>query len=388
MLSSKRSYFSLDDDVRYINGAYMSPLLNEALEIGESALRLKTKPYHFRMHHFFEDVVELKQSYARLLNVSDWNNISIIPSVSYGMANAAQAINPDRGTKIVMPAEQFPSNYYIWEDYARQHNLQLDIIASPKTSNRTIRWNQAIIDAIDNDTLLVAISHTHWADGTLFDLKEIRRKLDQHDAYLIIDGTQSIGALPFDQAEIRADIIVASSYKWLMGPYAIGMAYYSDELCQGRPIEQSWINRMNSDDFAGLVNYQPQYKPKAHRYDMGEAPSFINVPMAKCGVNQLIEWQPQGIQGYCEHIGGEAFESLESYGFGVSDKAHRAHHLIGIQIMDDVDLSLIQEFLEKEGFVLSYRGKNIRVSPNVYNTKSEMDALASALIEGVKIQRK
>ena len=304
------------------------------------------------------------------------------------MANAARAIDSRRGRKIILPAEQFPSNYYIWHDYAKEHDLQLHVVDPLDSTDKAERWNQEIIDAIDHDTLLVAISHTHWADGTKFELAEMRKKLDLHNGYLIIDGTQSLGALPFDQSEIRADILVASSYKWLMGPYALGMAYFSDELCHGIPIEHSWINRKNSDDFSGLVNYQNDYRPKAHRYDMGEAPSFINVPIAKYGVLQLIDWSPKYIQNYCKHINHEAYARLESYGFSFSAESKRAHHLVGIQLMDDIDLGRMQELLDNEGFVLSYRGNNIRVSPNVYNTKHEMDELATVLIEGVKNQRK
>ena len=96
-------------------------MLNEALKIGHEVMALKCQPNHLNKKHFFDHIIELKQLYAQLLHINDWQNVAIVPSVSYGMANAARAIKPNGKKNIVMPAEQFPSNYYIWEAYAKQH---------------------------------------------------------------------------------------------------------------------------------------------------------------------------------------------------------------------------------------------------------------------------
>jgi len=383
MLDCKRSYFSLDDEVKFINGAYMSPMLNGALKIGQEAMALKCQPNHLNKKHFFEQVIELKQLYAQLLHIDDWQNVAIVPSVSYGMANAARAIKPNGKKNIVMPAEQFPSNYYIWEAYAKQHNIEIITIVAPNSNNRTADWNERILQAINQDTLLVTISNVHWADGTLFDLAAIRSRLDQYDGLLVIDGTQSFGALPFDQQSIRADVLVASSYKWLMGPYSLGFCYYADHLCEGDPIEHSWLNRLNSEDFSGLVNYQPLFKSKAHRYDMGEAPNFINVPMAIHGVRQLLEWTPTGVQEYCDNISASSLKLLKDHGFRIAARDRRAHHLVGIRLQEGVVLADVKRVLDDNQYILSYRGNSIRVSPNIYNTESEMAELAHMMIDAI-----
>ena len=83
----------------------------------------------------------------------------------------------------------------------------------------------------------------HWADGTIFDMKKIRKKTSENNALLIIDGTQSIGSMPFNLNEIQPDALVCAGYKWLMGPYGSGLAYYGKYFDDGKPIEESWINR-------------------------------------------------------------------------------------------------------------------------------------------------
>lgn len=79
---------------------------------------------------------------------------------------------------------------------------------------------QRLKAAIDEHTALVTLGHVHWADGTLFDLKAIRRKTAEAGTWLVVDGTQSVGALPFDVQEIQPDALICAGYKWLMGPYS------------------------------------------------------------------------------------------------------------------------------------------------------------------------
>ena len=71
------------------------------------------------------------------------------------------------------------------------------------------------MDAVGDTTSVVAISICHWTDGTLFDMQAIREKTLLVGAALVIDGTQSIGVLPFDVAGIKPDALICAGYKWL-----------------------------------------------------------------------------------------------------------------------------------------------------------------------------
>jgi selenocysteine lyase/cysteine desulfurase len=102
-------------------------------------------------------------------------------------------------------------------------------------------WNEKILSAIDNNTRAVALGNVHWADGTLFQLEEIRKRTRDVGALLIVDGTQSVGVMPFDVKKIQPDALVCAGYKWLLGPYSIGLAYYSEYFDEGTPIEESWL---------------------------------------------------------------------------------------------------------------------------------------------------
>ena len=113
--------------------------------------------------------------------------------------------------------------------------------------------------------------HVHWTDGTRFDLEAIGRRAREVGAALVIDGTQSVGALPFDVAAIQPDALVCATYKWLMGPYSMGFAYLGPRFDDGEPLEETWIGRAGSENFKELVNYRDDYQPGARALRRGRA---------------------------------------------------------------------------------------------------------------------
>ncbi|MBT8312672.1 MAG: aminotransferase, partial [Flavobacteriaceae bacterium] len=106
MISCQKDKFSLPEDVSYLNGAYMSPQLKSVERVGIEALRKKNQPYLITTEDFFEHRRSLKEKYARLISLDDPEQIAIIPSASYGLANAARNISLKPGQEILMVAEQ------------------------------------------------------------------------------------------------------------------------------------------------------------------------------------------------------------------------------------------------------------------------------------------
>jgi selenocysteine lyase/cysteine desulfurase len=379
-MECQRKKFSLPDDQIYLNGAYMSPLLNSVVLAGQEAIVKKQTPSVIRTDDFFSEVEVLKKSFAQLCSISNYQDVAIVPSASYGLATVAKNIHADRGQKIVLISEQFPSNVYSWQRLAEERGLEIQMIESPSsTSERSQGWNEKILAAVDHKTVLVAMGNVHWADGTKFDLMSIRKATRAVGALLVIDGTQSVGALPFDVQSIQPDALVCAGYKWLMGPYSIGLAYYGEYFREGQPLEENWINRLNSEDFKGLVNYEARYQPGMTRYDMGEKSNFILVPMMIKALEFILEITPEAIQNYCAGISEEALGQLRASGWSMDNRHERAHHLVGIRPPQHVSLEDCAVRLRENNIMVSVRGSSIRISPNVYNTHDEMMRLAEVL---------
>ena len=375
-LICQKDLFGLPAEVHYINCAYMGPLPRRSVAAGQTALAQKMNPTGYKVDDFFEPVYQLKSTFSSLIGNDDPDRIAIIPSVSYGIANVSHNLELRANENVIILQDQFPSNVYPWQRLCAKTGAQLRII--PRKTSASL-WNEAILDAIDQGTRVVALPHVHWADGTRFDLAEIRSRTTEVGALLIIDGTQSIGAMPFDWKAFSPDALICAGYKWLLGPYSYGLAYYGSYFDDKLPIEDNWINRVNSDDFRGLVQYQGTYRPKAHRFSVGEQSAFSLLPVLAESLQLLNEWHPERIQAYCDQLSAQPRNQLLEMGFDLALKEDTGAHLWGIPLPDYIELETLKQLLAAHHVHVSFRGRSIRISPHLYNDASDMQALVACL---------
>ncbi|MFM9075850.1 MAG: aminotransferase class V-fold PLP-dependent enzyme [Bacteroidota bacterium] len=379
-MADLRSRFRLAPGETFLNCAYMSPLAASVAEAGVSAVARKQEPYRIPTADFFEGPELLRTAFAQLCSIGDPSSVSIIPSASYGMATVSKNFRPRAGSSIIVTGGQFPSNVYPWMEVAGSTGAKVAIIEPPQDLiDRGKRWNERILEAITANTAMVAIGHVHWADGTRFDLEAIRKRTRDVGALMVVDGTQSVGALPFDVARFQPDALICAGYKWLMGPYSIGLAYYGDRFADGMPLEQNWINRYDSENFAGLTDYQDRYQSGMRRYDMGEKSNFILVPMMLEALRMVNEITPEVVQRHDAAITEKALAVLRDKGWWVEDAGYRGAHLFGVLPPKGRVASEWREKLAAERIHVSFRGEFIRVSPHVYNKEGELERLAAVL---------
>ena len=380
MLTCQKEKFSLPEDVSYLNCAYMGPLPKVAEHAGIQGLRDKMRPDLTPASAFFDPLVPLQKKFAQLIHCDDFERIAFIPSVSYGIANVTKNLRGKPGQNVVLLEEQFPSNYYSWRRLADEQRVELRIIQPPfTTKDRGAVWNQRILERIDQNTIAVSLPQVHWADGTLFHLSKIGERCREVGAKFIIDGSQSVGAFPFDVNEIQPDALITVGYKWLLGAYGFGLAYYGPTLDDGVPIEENWINRLDSHDFQKLVNYQSAYRPKAHRYSVGEQSNFIAVPILSANLDLILDWGVSNIQEYCRRLSQPYIDRLVSMGFWVEKQDARSAHLVGIRLPDGMDMEAVKQKMKAHNISISYRGNAVRISTNVYNDTTDFDRLIAVL---------
>ncbi len=380
-MNCQKHLFNLPEDHHYLNCAYLSPLLNAVEEAGINGIRSKNRPWEITSDHFFEDSSELRRLFSKVVNVQNHNNIAILPAVSYGMSAVAKNLPKMPGREIIVAGEQFPSNVYPWMRFSEEHECELKMIGPPEDfKDRGKNWTRRIREAITSNTLLVALGNVHWTDGTLFDIKKIGQRVRENDAFLIIDGTQSVGALPFDVEEIKPDALFCAGYKWLMGPYSIAMGYFGPRLRDGVPLEEGWITRKDSENFSSLIDYQPEYQSGARRFDVGERSNFILVPMMIEALKQIIRWKPANIQSYCESLTKNLVARLPESGYKIEDPDWRSHHMFGIRLPSHVNANELEKKCLENNIHISVRGSSVRIAPNVYNDNRDIERLTETLI--------
>ena len=379
-MECQQHLFSLPPERHYLNGAYMSPQLKSVEAAGIAGLLRKNNPANFSAQDFFDQPEILRTLFAQLVQAAGPEEIALIPSASYGMAIVARNLPARRGQNIVMAEQQFPSHVYPWMTLCQEKGLSLKTAPMPQSSEARGRiWNQLLLDSIDDNTCMVALPQVHWSTGTRFDLAALSAKAHTVGALLVVDGTQSVGALPMDVRALGIDALVCAGYKWLMSPYGTGYAWLGPSFIAGQPLEENWINRANSEDFSRLVDYQSTYQAGARRFDVGERSNFIQVPMCIAALQQILDWGPANIQEYCHTLLSDFPEKWKQHGFLLDEPSHRASHLFGVSLPNHIALAILQERLQAAGISISVRGAFLRVSPNVYNNATDMEALTEVL---------
>lgn len=359
----------------YLNGASRAPQLKAVAVAAQHALWWRTENSTMPIPEFFGPVEEVKRQFAELIGAREPQRVALIPAASYGISTVAANVPLRRGQHILVVEDQFPSNYYPWQKVGADAGAEVRTIARPVPGD-VDSWSDRLLAAINKDTAVVAVANLHWADGTLFDLPALRRRTDEVDAWLVIDGTQSLGAIPFDVQTVRPDALIAGGYKWLMGPYGCGYAWYGPRMDGGRPLEENWINRAGSEDFRNLTNYTAEYRPFAGRYNVGQHSNFIVTPMQVAALRQVNLWGGANVQQYTAGLWSLIARELAELGVPLPE--HRAHHLVGLRLPAHLRTDELRAELERRNLRVSYRGDAVRISPNVYNTPEEMAELLGA----------
>lgn len=372
-LPCQQQHFDIPTDVTYLNCAFMGPLSREVLAAGAAGLGRKAQPWQIAPQDFFDDVERARDLFARVIG-GDAEGVAVLPSVSYGMACAARNLPVAANSEILVLAEQFPSNIYAWQALARRTGARVKTVGRPADGD----WTREVLAAIGDQTALAALPHCHWTDGTLVDLAGVGAELRRRGAFLVVDGCQSIGALPFDVESIRPDFLVTGSYKWLLGPYSHGFMWVAPRWREGEPLEQNWIARANSRDFAALVSYTDEFAPGARRYDVGEVSNFGLLPATIAALEQTLAWGVENIQQTLRSLTDAIDEHARRLGLGVAPAAHRSGHLIGLRL-GHRDPRQLAAALAAARVYVSVRGDSVRVSPHLYNDLGDIDRLAEVL---------
>jgi selenocysteine lyase/cysteine desulfurase len=369
-IASARDLFEIPGGITYLNCANMAPQLRSVTEAGLDAVRAKASPWNLSAAEWFSGAERLRTLAGQLFG-ADSDGIALVPAVSYGIAAAAANLPISPNQSIILLDQEFPSNVYAWRELARKTGCHIRTVKrSPDTS-----WTEALEDAIDETTAIVAVPQCHWTDGSKVDLERIGERLRKVGASLVIDASQSLGACPLDLARVQPDFLVAVGYKWLLGPYGLGYLYVAPKWREsGIPLEQSWLTRAASEDFARLVDYRDEYRSGARRFDMGEFPQFVLVPMAMAALRQILAWGVGNIQQIISVLTERVAEYAQGEGYDVLRPDERCGHMIGIRHPDGIPRDLPARLRQARVFV-SIRGNFIRIAPHLYNDGNDIERL-------------
>lgn len=372
-LGERRADFNVPADVAYFNTASLAPQLRSVRAAGEAALERRGQPWTIASGDWFTDVERLRSLFAGLIG-ADPDGVALVPATSYGFATAARNLPLEAGERVLVLDEEYPSGVYSWRAAARR--VGAEIVTVSRQAGQS--WCEAVLAQLDERVAIVSVPHVHWTDGSLVELEPIAEKARELGARLVIDASQSLGAMPLDLDAVRPDYLVSVGYKWLLGPMSLGYLYVAEEHRGGEPIEENWIAREDSEDFAALVDYRDDYQPGARRFDFGQRTAFELVPMAIAALEQIAAW---GIAEIAETLAGRTAEisrRTAELGYEPPPDEGRGPQMLGLPLGESARAGILPALAEASCFA-AVRGRSLRISPHLHTTGEDVDRLIEAL---------
>ncbi len=373
-IGSQRHLFDIPTGFAYFNTATNAPQLSATTAALLTSATAKSRPWERTADDFFADADQIRHIAASLFG-GDADGYAVIPATSYGLSAAARAIEPTLrpGDQILLLADEFPSNVFPWRRVAAQTGATIATVPTPVDGD----WTAAILSQLRTGMKVASLGNCHWTNGASVDLVAVSDRCRDLGIILVLDLTQSLGAMPFDLERVAPDFMVSAGYKWLLCPYGFGLMFVSERWRGARPLEEGWLGRANATDFARLMDYTDDYRPGARRFDVGEA-CVAALPGAIAALSQLADWGIPAISESLGRVNQRVTDLLLPLGFALPPVGLRSNHILGARLPDHYSGDLIGDLRQRQIY-LSQRGASLRFAPHLHVTESCLDQLAEGL---------
>src|SRR5216683_758841 len=373
----KNEWFEIDD-AAYLNTAAHGAVPRVSLRAVQASLEAKKFPHHVSDSAFFEVPNRLRASIARLIG-SKPEEVALTTGASTGVAAVAHGLTWKPGDEIITAKGEFPLQYTTWKPMEEREGVELKIVA-PR--DRFITADD-LIAAMTPRTRVISVSHVRFDDGSLLDASRVAAACHAQGAVLVLDASQSCGAVPLDVNELGADFLVCAGYKWLLSPYGTGFFWAkSEHLDIVRPGPFYWTAQGAEDDFFKLNFVDPAPFRSAKRWDAAEAATYFNFNLTAmdASVDFVLRAGPELVLEHNRKLIDLLFQRLPKGCVPASplDSAERGPYGCFTARTPEKTTELYQK-LQKEHVVVAMRGGKIRVSPHLFNSERDIDRLINVV---------
>ena len=359
--------FPATEQYTYLNAASVAPLSRMAAKATldwQEDLALRGT-VHFDEEAETRVFDSLREAGARLLGAHP-DEIAGASNASESLCSIAWALSPGPEQNVVSCRIEFPSVVYPWLRVSRTTGCQVRLT---KDENHIIDPDE-LLGLIDGRTSAVCISHVQYSTGQRLDLRALADVAHQHGALLIVDATQSAGAVPIDVVADDVDILVTSGYKWLCGPFGSAMLFVRRELHDElEPGLVGWRSTSAVFDFQADAI---EWAPSASRFEFGTLAYGCTIGMMTA-IDHLLEIGIDTIHNYNLKLAGQLAEGLADLGAEfVTPAVSDLQSSIVTARFPEHDQARIAQLLNAAGVVVSPRIGAVRFSPHLYNAEDDI----------------
>ena len=332
-------------------------------------------------NNFDEDAEEnvfkdLHRAAAHLINATA-DDIAAGSSATELLCSLAWAVSPGKDQNVVSTEIVFPSTVYPWHRVANSTECEIRLA---KENNNFMRPDD-IIDLIDQHTAVVCISHVEYGNGQTFDLQLLAEAAQEHDALLVVDATQSAGAIPIDVQACPVDALISGAYKWLCGPFGAAFMYVAPHLSE--KLEPGLVGFRSHKNMWDLDASRIDYPQAAKKFEFSTMAFGCAVGLTRA-IDFLNEVGVENIFQYNRQLADILITGLRSRDAVITsplDDEDRSS--IVTAYFENIDSKEIIKGLKAAQVFVSSRAGAIRFSPHLYNTAEDMDSALAQIDKSI-----
>jgi kynureninase len=325
---------------------------------------------------WWDSPVQVGNVLAKILNappdtVVMHQNVSVIQSL------VASALDfSGKRNKVVYTDQNFPTNMYVWEG-CKQLGARIEVVPTDGIQVDTAR----LIESIDEETLIVPISHVTYKSHFLQDAKAIQKRARDVGALVLLDTYQSLGTVPVDVQALDLDMVCGGSVKWLCGGPGAGYLYVRPDLIDKlEPRITGWA--AHAAPFAFETG--PQRYAHGIRRMLHGSPAVASFHTATAGYEHVLECGVANIRAWSLRLSEKLLHNLENEGFTINSprRPEQRGGTLTVGLKPDENGPAFVKALEGRGILVDHRpGAGLRVSPHYYTLEDELDEFVEELVD-------
>ncbi len=362
-----REDFPITKKYSYLANAAISPIpsqvQNAVLEFYKESMSYGGT----RWQKWIDCVEDARRIYAAFIGAR-FEEIAFTHSTSEGM-NIIAHLLAHRGHAISNDLE-FPSSNLPWIN--RRADLTIVQSLNGMVPIERIR------KAIGRKTQTIITSHVQYSTGFKQDLETLSKICDEKNLYLVVNATQSIGALNFDVSKFGVDFTVGNGHKWLLSSFGIGMLFIQSKLLEEESgLNPPFFSQFGQEDREYFDNMKIRMSRNASKFELS-TPHFPNIIALKAAVRYLSKINILRIEERIYYLTQYLIGRLVELKIRILSPLASIHRS-AIVVFKSRSPEHLVSYLGKRRIIVSARGGGIRVSPHFYNDEGDIDRLISEL---------
>jgi len=311
----------------------------------------------------------LRQNLASLLHGVP-EQIALVSNASEAITLIMHALKLQAGDNVVINDLEFPSGVFPWL-LLREQGIEVRLVHHED-------WRlsvDTIMAQVDDRTRLVLASHVSFVSGARLDYKELYSRLLQTNALLLLDVTQSLGAVSVDLQ--AADIIVCSSYKWLMSIHGLGILAINPARTESLiPASAGW--RGVTELFYPERYNSFSFLQDARKFELGY-PNYAAIYTMNFSTDLLLSTGVEKVEQHILQLGGYLIEQLTEAGYSVMTPQAEEERAGNISFVSDQGEEVAAKLLQDHNVYVWGGDGRIRASVHLFNDSDDIDRFITLL---------